>query len=207
MKLIVGLGNPGAKYEKTRHNIGFMVVEKFLKDFEEVKKTFWENSQKFKADIAAIDWQPQIRPLEKIILAKPKTYMNNSGMSVRLLADFYKIPPEDIWILCDDVDLQLGVLRIRFGGASGGHHGTESILQALSTDKFWRFRLGIGRPHQMLTGAYQMRSQKGIDDFVLGKFSRQEWGKIRELIHRATKALQTGLEESVDVAMNKFNTK
>jgi len=208
MKLIVGLGNPGQKYEKTRHNIGFMVVEHFLKDYEEVKKTVWENNEKFKADIAVIDWQPKDNFLEKIILAKPKTFMNNSGMSVRLLSDFYKIPADDIWVVCDDVDLQLGNLRIRFGGASAGHRGTTSIIEDMGTDKFWRFRLGIGRPGgHMHDGEYQTKSIKGIDDFVLGRFSRQEWGKIRELIARTTKAIESGLEDGLEVAMNKYNSK
>lgn len=207
MKLIVGLGNPGQKYEKTRHNMGFMVVEKFLKDYEDVQKTVWENNEKFKADIAALEWQPKHGSLEKIIVVKPKTYMNNSGMSVRLLSIFYKISPQDIWIICDDVDLQLGILRIRFGGSAAGHRGTESIMNDLGTDKFWRFRLGIGRPKHMIDGQYQAKSMKGINGYVLGDFSRQEWGKIRELIKRTTKAIESGLEDGLDAAMNKYNSK
>ncbi|HSW87607.1 MAG TPA: aminoacyl-tRNA hydrolase [Candidatus Saccharimonadales bacterium] len=208
MKLIVGLGNPGEKYEKTRHNLGFMTLEKFLKDFASVEQTVWENNKKFKSDIAEFDWQSKnTGTTTKIILAKPKTYMNNSGMAVSLLANYYKITPEDIWVLCDDIDLQLGFLRIRFGGGTAGHRGTESILEHLNTDKFWRFRMGIGRPGHMKDGEYFTEVKKDIDDYVLGTFSGQEWGKIRELITRTTDALETALEENLETAMHKFNTK
>jgi peptidyl-tRNA hydrolase, PTH1 family len=117
MKLIVGLGNPGKEYEKTRHNLGFMAVERFLKDFEQVRDTAWENSTKFKSDIVQIEWQPKHGTLEKVILAKPKTFMNNSGLAVKLIVDFYKIPAKDIWVVHDEIDLPLGTLKIRFGGA------------------------------------------------------------------------------------------
>src|SRR5438067_1424386 len=103
MKLIVGLGNPGDAYEKNRHNLGFMVAEQFLKDFEPVHKTVWSNEPKFKSDIAELEWQSQNGTgLQKVILVKPKTYMNNSGMAVKLLTAYYKIPVTDIWILHDD---------------------------------------------------------------------------------------------------------
>lgn len=208
MKLIVGLGNPGQKYEKTRHNLGFMAVEKFLKDYEEVQKTGWTNATKFKSDIAEIDWQSKKNgQVTKIILAKPKTYMNNSGMAVSLLANFYNIPAEDVWIIHDEVDLQSGFLRIRFGGGTAGHRGVESILNALGTDKFWRFRMGIGRPGHMADGEFYTKDVKGIDDYVLGDFNPHEWGKIRELIQRTTKAMETALEENLETAMHKFNTK
>src|SRR5258708_2654563 len=133
--------------------------------------------------------------------------MNNSGMAIRLITDFYHIPSEDVWIICDDVDLQVGVLRIRFGGATAGHHGVDSTMEALGTDKFWRFRMGIGRPGHMADGEYQMKTHKGIDDYVLGQFSGSEWGKMRELIQRTTNAIECGLEENLETAMHKFNTK
>ncbi|HYK07866.1 MAG TPA: aminoacyl-tRNA hydrolase, partial [Candidatus Eisenbacteria bacterium] len=146
MKLIVGLGNPGEKYEKTRHNVGFMVLDQFLKDFESTKDTVWTDSKKFKADIAEISWQPLHGEAEKVLLAKPKTYMNNSGMAVSLLAKFYKVKPEDVWVIHDDVDFPVGSLRIRFGGGVAGHRGLESILEVFPKGDFWRFRCGIGRP-------------------------------------------------------------
>lgn len=202
MKLIVGLGNPGEKYEKTRHNLGFMVVEKFLKDFQSTKNTLWENSTKFKSDIAQIDWQPKHGSLEKVVLAKPKTYMNNSGMAVRLVSDFYKIKASDIWVIHDDIDLPLGAMKIRFGGASAGHHGVESLIEHLSTDKFWRFRMGIGEKRELNDSR-----MKNVDDFVLGIFSGQEKGKLKELIKRGVKAIEESLEEGMTAAMNRFNTK
>lgn len=208
MKLIVGLGNPGEKYEKTRHNLGFMVVEQFLKDYRQVQDTTWANNKRFKSDIAEIDWQSKHTGITtKLILAKPKTFMNNSGMAVSLLANYYNIAPENIWVLCDDIDLQVGFLRIRLGGASAGHRGVESILTTLGTDKFWRFRMGIGRPGHMKDGEFYTKDRKDIDDYVLGNFSGQEWGKMRELIDRTTNALETALEETLDTAMHKFNTK
>lgn len=200
MKLIVGLGNPGEQYEKTRHNLGFMIVEQFLKDFEPLKDTLWTNNNRFKSDIAEITWQPKHREVEKVILAKPKTYMNNSGLAVGALAAFYKIAPEDLWVIHDDVDLRLGTLRIRNGGGSGGHRGIESLLTVFPEGNFWRFRCGIGRPEETA-------DVKGIDTFVLGTFTHQEHAKIRELIKHAAKALETGLEDGLEFSMNKYNTK
>src|SRR5579883_2353368 len=104
MKLIVGLGNPGEKYQHTRHNMGFLAVEQFLKDFQSTRDTVWTDEKKFKSDVVEIDWQKKNGEVEKLILVKPKTFMNDSGLAVKLLADFYKIPPEEIWILHDEVD-------------------------------------------------------------------------------------------------------
>lgn len=215
MKLIVGLGNPGEKYEKTRHNLGFVIVEHFLKDFQSARDTLWENSSKFKSEIAQIEWQRRSHrsgqaSLEKVILVKPKTFMNNSGMAVQLLASFFKLPPSDIWIVHDDIDLPLGAMKIRFGGASAGHHGVESIMSALSTDKFWRFRLGTGNTnskfiHSVSSG--QKSKLRNVEDYVLGNFAGGERGKVKDLIKRGVKAIETGLEDGLEVAMNRFNTK
>jgi PTH1 family peptidyl-tRNA hydrolase len=202
MKLIVGLGNPGEKYEKTRHNLGFMIVDRFLKDFESAKNTTWENSTKFKSDIAQIDWQPKHSKIEKVILIEPKTFMNNSGLAVKLIADFYKITPENIWIINDDIDLPLGSMKIRFGGASAGHHGIESVIEQLGTDKFWRFRMGVGEKRELNDSRV-----KNVDDFVLGIFSGAEKGKLKDLIKRGADAIEMSLEENLEAAMNRFNTK
>ena len=202
MKLIVGLGNPGEKYEKTRHNLGFMVVEKFLKDFMSEETTSWENSTKFKSDIAQIEWQPKHGVLEKVILAKPKTFMNNSGLAVRLISDFYKIPAEEVWIIHDEIDLPLGTLKIRFGGASAGHRGVECVMNNLGTDKFWRFRMGIGEKRELNDTRI-----KNVDDFVLGTFSGAEKGKLKLLIKRGVDALEASLENDLKAAMNRFNSK
>jgi PTH1 family peptidyl-tRNA hydrolase len=202
MKLIVGLGNPGEKYEKTRHNLGFMIVDRFLKDFEQIKNTSWENSTKFKSDIAQIEWQPKHGNLDKVILVQPRTFMNNSGMAVKIIADFYKIASEDIWIINDDIDLPLGAMKIRFGGASAGHRGIESIIEQLGSDKFWRFRMGIGEKRELNDSRV-----KNVDDFVLGIFSGAERGKLKELIARGADAIEMSLEEGMEAAMNRFNTK
>lgn len=207
MKLLVGLGNPGQQYEKTRHNVGFMVLEQFFKDFEPERETVWEDNKKFKADIAEITWQSRSASSgqaphgsEKVILVKPKTYMNNSGMAVQLVASYYKVEPKDIWIVHDDVDLPLGTLRIRLGGGSAGHRGIESLLSVYPDGKFWRFRCGIGRPEESA-------SVKGVDGFVLGEFNHEEHGRLRELLRHTSLALQMALEEGLDAAGNKYNTK
>ncbi|MCL5010001.1 MAG: aminoacyl-tRNA hydrolase [Patescibacteria group bacterium] len=205
MKLIVGLGNPGDRYEKTRHNLGFMIVERFLKDFESVEKTVWNDQKKMKSSVFQMEWQRKHGQTEKVILAKPKTYMNNSGMSVELLAAYYKMQSSDIWVVHDDIDLPLGSIRIRFAGASAGHHGIDSIIKSLGTDKFWRFRMGIGRKNQKST--IKNQRVKNVEDFVLSKFTAQEWGKVRELIKRGSKAIQEALENGPNYAMNRFNTK
>lgn len=208
MKLLVGLGNPSKQYEKTRHNVGFMAVEQFLKDYEPLKNTLWIDNKKFKSDIAEIEWQRK-HPLndrtiktdlvEKILLVKPKTYMNNSGQAVSEIANFYKIPSNDIWILHDDVDFPVGSMRIRFGGASAGHRGIMSIIEQFGTDKFWRFRLGIGRPGES--------GHSGVEHHVLDVLSGQDHAKVREMLKHTSKAIQLGLEESLDASMNKYNAK
>lgn len=207
MILVVGLGNPGEKYEKTRHNLGFMAVEHFLKDFEPVGKTLWTDEKKLKSDIAKIDWQPKHGKSKKVILVKPKTYMNNSGMAVSLISQYFNIPISDIWIVHDDVDLPLGNLKIRFGGASAGHRGIESIIETLGTDKFWRFRIGSGHPLARVPKSELKEKHKEVESYVLGKFSKQEWGKAREVIERCSNAIKTGLEEGLEKAMNRFNTR
>lgn len=205
MKLIVGLGNPGEKYANTRHNLGFMVVEQFLKDFETVEKTEWVDEKKFKSDIAEIIWQPRHGREEKVILVKPKTYMNNSGLAVNLLTTYYKIRATDLWVVHDDIDLPLGSMKIRFGGASAGHHGVSSIIEKLGSDKFWRFRMGIGISNSK--SKIPNSKLKNVEDFVLGESSGGERGKARGLIKRGAKAIEMALEEGLERAMNRFNTK
>ena len=205
MKLIVGLGNPGEKYEKTRHNLGFMVVEKFLKNYEPVSKTIWQDEKKFKSDITEIEWQPRHGKEEKVILVKPKTYMNNSGLAISLISQYLNISISDVWIIHDDIDLPLGAMKIRFGGGTAGHHGIQSIMEKLGTDKFWRFRMGLGvENHKSQITNHKL---KNMDDFVLGKFRGGEKGKVRELIKRGAKAIEMGLEVGLESAMNRFNTK
>lgn len=214
MKLIVGLGNPGEQYEMTRHNLGFMVVEQFLKDFSSVKGTVWSNNEKLKSDIAVLDWQPKVGAAEHIFLVKPKTYMNNSGMAVQLVSSYYKVAAEDIWTIHDDLDLPLGKMKIRFGGAAGGHHGVESIIEQVG-DKFWRFRLGIGQLRHTAGHLTDDGEEKNIsrrklgntNDFVLGEFSGKETSEVKKLVKSAVDALEVALEKGLESAMNRFNTK
>jgi len=219
MKLIVGLGNPGIKYEKTRHNLGFIAIDKFFKTFTK-GETDWKDNAKLKAEMAEIEWQRQKSKvlkndqkwtpednLEKVLLIRPQTYMNNSGLSIKLVADYYKIKPEDVWVLHDDIDLTSGALKIRFGGASAGHRGVESIIEALKTDKFWRFRLGVGHPLRKEIGGKDARFDRNVDTYVLKGFESGEMGKARELIKRAEKAIETALEDGLESAMNRFNSK
>jgi PTH1 family peptidyl-tRNA hydrolase len=216
MKLIVGLGNPGDKYEKTRHNLGFMIAERFLKDFATSSNSVWSANSKLKSDIAFVDWQPKKGKLEKVVLLKPQTYMNNSGMAVHLAAAYYKIEPEDIWIVYDELDLPLGSMKIRFGGAAAGHHGAESIIEHLGTDAFWRFRMGIGHDHAHKgrevredgkAHAIGNQTIKNAEDYVLGTFGNGEGGKVRDLINHGSLALQLALEKGMEAAMNRYNTK
>lgn len=206
MKLIVGLGNPGPKYEKTRHNLGFMVVENFLKEYSPVSQTSWDNKEKFKSLIAEIEWNSRkLKTLEKVILVKPKTYMNNSGMAVSLLAKFYKVKPSDIWIIHDEIDLPIGSMKIRLGGSGAGHHGIESIIQALGTDKFWRFRMGIGETRSH--GKLGKTNLGNTTELVLQGFSAKEKSKVKHLLKRGVDAIETALEKDLESAMNQFNTK
>ncbi len=122
-----------------------------------------------------------------------------------LLASFYKINPEDIWIINDDFDLPLGTMKIRFGGASAGHHGVESIIGSLKTDKFWRFRMGTGESHSK--GTMAKHKIREAEDFVLSGFGKGEAGKVRELVKRGSKALAMALDEGLLSAQNRFNTK
>lgn len=202
MKLIVGLGNPGGKHERTRHNLGFMVIDALFKDYSSPKDNFREE-KKFQADIAEINWQPKKGKAEKVILIKPLTFMNSSGLAVLLASKFYKIDSSNVWVIHDEVDLPLGAMKIRLGGSSAGHKGVESILEALKTDKFWRFRMGIGQQRGKIEG----KRVKQIDNFVLGEFNESERGKVREIIKKGVKAMESALEESLEKAMNRYNTK
>lgn len=206
MKLIVGLGNPGKKYEKTRHNLGFMTLDRFRGDV--ASHASWSASTKLKSQIAFFDTAAG----ERIIVAKPGTFMNDSGLAVRLIADFYDVSPKDIWIVHDELDLPLGALRIRFGGAAAGHHGVESVIEHLGTDKFWRYRLGVGMSH---TGkgddgkehTLSKLLRNNVDEYVLGSFTSSEHGKMKDLLKRANQALTFALSHDLPATMNKYNTR
>ena len=153
MKLIVGLGNPGTEYNFTRHNFGFLALDFYFK----TKNLTWEPHQKFGAIWKKVD---------DTIFIKPQTFYNDSGLAVRAFADFYKIKPENILVICDDFDIPFRTTRFREKGSSGGNNGLKSITQHLSTSDFPRLRLG--------TGNDELRKKLGDTDFVLGKFTPAE---------------------------------
>jgi len=188
MKLIVGLGNPGEKYERTRHNLGFVILDALLQKLMPVEKTEWKEDKKSNSLVAKID---------DLILTKPQTMMNASGSAVSKLANFYKIKPEDIWVVHDDVDILLGRIKIRQGGAAAGHHGVESIIEKLGTDQFVRFRLGIGKAGRGAEGS--------VEAYVLREFDINEAGELKLTIKKAVGAIEIALEKGLERAMNRFN--
>jgi len=185
MKLVVGLGNPGLRYEKTRHNVGFMAVDvlgKFLGVKVERKFGLSLTSEAFFEG-------------EKLILAKPQCYMNRSGAAVFELMQYFKLSLGDLIVLHDDMDLELGRLRIRLKGGHGGHRGIGSIISELKTQDFCRIKIGIGRPPQDVDPS----------DYVLSSFSIEEWEIVRNAVERAGLAVKSILKEGIEMAMNRFN--
>ena len=195
MKVIVGLGNPGEKYEKARHNLGFMALDTLLSKLESVEKTFWDKKKDLKAEIKQIKYKDII-----LLLVKPATFMNNSGEAVTKVLNYYKIAPTELYVIHDDLDLPFGKIRVRFGGAAGGHHGVESIIEALKTDKFLRVRLGIGSNERAASG-----DKHDIDDYVLGNISSAERGKVKTMMSETTKIIENILKHGIDLYMSKYN--
>ncbi|MEK7165267.1 MAG: aminoacyl-tRNA hydrolase [Patescibacteria group bacterium] len=196
MLLIVGLGNPGPKYASTRHNIGCMVVDHVLKDTLTLGKSWGEDA----------DRKALVCKKGDLVFAKPLTFMNGSGFAVKKLSDFYKIKPEDIWVVQDDIDLPLGKIRLRVGGGSAGHHGIESIMRELGNDTFVRFRLGVGRGKlEIQKGASQNLHRRSVEKYVVSPFTDHEAGAVRKLIKHAAEAMELALHKGLDVAMNQYN--
>ncbi|MEW5988996.1 MAG: aminoacyl-tRNA hydrolase [Chloroflexota bacterium] len=182
--LIVGLGNPGPTHKHDRHNLGFMTVDR-LAAVHGLSLGRVQNKAIVGAGLLAG------RP---VVLAKPQTYMNLSGESVSALARFYKIPPADVLVIYDEIDLPLGTLRLRSKGGSGGHNGMRSIIQHLG-EEFPRLRLGVGRPPGRMAPA----------DYVLQPFGREELPIVAELLDQAVTAIETFLREGLDLAMTRHN--
>lgn len=185
MYLIAGLGNPGKQYEKTRHNIGFMVLDLIAEELGTVI-----NKIKFKALYSDVYYKE-----EKLILLKPMTYMNLSGESVKEAVSFYKLPLSSLIVVYDDMDLPLGRIRIKKGGSSGGHKGIESIIYQLNSEEFTRIRVGIGKP----------KPGQDTISHVLGTFQEDERDKAREIIQLAAKAALCVVEKGIENAMNVYN--
>ncbi|QEG34272.1 aminoacyl-tRNA hydrolase [Bythopirellula goksoeyrii] len=185
MKLVAGLGNPGKKYEATRHNIGFEVVQSLAREFASSTGRL-----KFEGHL-----QECLVGTEKLLLLMPQTFMNLSGRSIQQTMDFYKISTDDLLVVCDDFHLPLGTLRLRPAGSDGGQKGLADTIRQLKTDQIARLRLGIGPVPEEWNPA----------DFVLGKFTSQECKEVRNQVTRAHQAVQTWAEQGITLAMSQFN--
>lgn len=187
LHLIVGLGNPGAEYAKTRHNAGFLLVEKLAEQW----RANWSNERKFNARIARGESGGK-----RVLLCEPQTFMNLSGEAVGSLVKFYQVPLPNFLVVVDDADLPLGEIRLRpGGGGSGGHHGLDSVAQHLGSREFARLRIGIGRKD----------SAREIVNHVLGKFDADENGLLEKVLARAVGQVDCWLNAGLQKAMSQFN--
>ena len=185
--LIVGLGNPGKKYARTRHNAGFLVVEQLDAKW----RATWTEEKKFRARLARMEtvaW--------RALLCEPRTYMNASGEAVGAVAQFYQVPASRTLLLVDDADLPFGEIRLRASGSSGGHHGLESVEHHLATRAYPRLRIGIGRTESAV---------REITGHVLGQFSADEAGLLEKVLKRASDQIECWLNDGIMKAMNQFN--
>jgi PTH1 family peptidyl-tRNA hydrolase len=185
MKLVVGLGNPGRKYEGTRHNIGFEAIYALARKFATAKPRTDFQAEVVDAAIGA----------ERLLLVCPQTFMNLSGTSVVRARDFYKLENSELMVLCDDFNLPLGKLRIRAGGSAGGQKGLQDIIRCLGTEEFPRLRIGIGAPPDNWEGR----------DFVLSKFTKEEQTESQIAVHRAVDAVECWATSGIAASMNQFN--
>lgn len=186
MKLIVGLGNIGKEYKNTRHNMGFILVDRYL-EYKNI-------TDKFKEKFNAMYVETTINN-EKVIFIKPTTYMNNSGIAVRAFVDFYKLNSEDILVISDDLDLDLGKFRLRRNGSSGGHNGLKSIISHLGTDNFKRLRIGISN------------DKDDVINYVLSKFSKKELNEIATMFDTVVDVLDDYFVMDFTSLMSKYNRK
>ena len=181
--MVVGLGNPGPEYDKTRHNIGFELVDEMAKE----RDLKWRRDRKFRAKITSTT--------SSLILAKPITYMNLSGTAVARLARFHKLKPDQILVVYDDVDLPIGRLRFRANGSAGGHNGIKSIIEYLGTKEFARLKIGIGAAG----------GREAMVGHVLGRFDQEEWREMQKVLAIAADGVNCALSDGLDAAMNQFN--
>jgi PTH1 family peptidyl-tRNA hydrolase len=184
MKVVVGLGNPGKRYERTRHNVGFAVVDLLA---ESPRSGRFQS--RFQAQIA--EW---VEDGEKVLLVKPETFMNLSGRSVRQVLDFYQVPPTELLVVCDDVNLPLGKLRARARGTPGGHNGLKDIQNHLGTDEYARLRVGVG-------GA----AGDNMVNHVLGRFRPGEAAVMDEAVRTAAEAAGVWIHQGIERCMNQYN--
>ena len=187
MKMIVGLGNPGTKYQYTKHNIGFMVVDKIAREHQ---ATFKKNP--FEAEVAEF-----FHNGEKILLVKPQTFMNESGRAVGPLMTYFGIYPEELVVIYDDLDLAVGKIRLRQKGSAGGHNGIKSIISRLSSDNFPRIKIGVGaKPHP----------DYDLADWVLSQFTKEEGKLLRTAVDGACDAVSLMVDGDIEGAMSRHNS-
>lgn len=186
-QLIVGLGNPEPKYDKTRHNIGFEALDRFSERWN----IPLQNNRRFKG----LFGEGRSVAGDKIYLLKPLTYMNRSGEAIRAVVDWYKLPPESLLVIYDDMDLAVGRLRLRLSGSAGGHNGIKSTISHLGSQDFPRLRIGIG----------QSGPDKDTVSHVLGRFTPTEREAIQEVLQLTTEAVELGLKEGLEKAMSLYN--
>ncbi|HWY78645.1 MAG TPA: aminoacyl-tRNA hydrolase [Verrucomicrobiae bacterium] len=187
LRLIVGLGNPGAKYTRTRHNIGFQLVDQLAQQW----RANWAQEKRFQSALARLERSGSI-----ILLCQPQTFMNASGEAVAAVAGFYRVPNNSLLIALDDADLPLGEIRLRERGSSGGHHGLESIEQHLGTRDFARLRIGIGRTAD---------GRREITDYVLTPFTTAEIPLVKRVLGAASAQVECWLDAGIGKAMSQFN--
>lgn len=188
MKMFAGLGNPGAEYAATRHNVGFMLADALAARWN---ASGWRTKQDALVSEARLG-------AEKILLVKPLTYMNESGRAVGPLLSWYKLAPEDLIVAHDDMDLPVGTIRLRKKGSAGGHNGMKSILYHVQDENFPRVRIGVGHP---------VHGREQVIRHVLSPFSGEDAQKIREAIEYLLPAVECIIAEGIDLAMNKYNPK
>lgn len=184
--LIVGLGNPGEQHEENRHNMGFMVIDTLAKRWGITMKRNRKNALTGEGNYLG----------DPVVLAKPQTFMNNSGLSVGPLSRLYGVLPENLLVIYDDLDLAFGRIRLRASGSAGGHHGMESIIAKVSTSDFPRLRIGIGRPQH---------EGEEVIDFVLTGFHGTDKKKLKDVLNQAADAVETYLQSGIEIAMTQFN--
>jgi PTH1 family peptidyl-tRNA hydrolase len=179
-RLIVGLGNPGVDYERTRHNVGFMLLDRLVHG-----RTTWRRER---------GWNAFVAKLDGVVLCKPQTYMNLSGEAVLAVSAFFRIPSKEVLVVLDDMSLPLGKLRLRASGSSGGQRGLKNVLELFATQEIARLRLGIGGP-----------SPNGAAGHVLGQFRKDELHSLEEMLEKAEGAVRLLQINGIEVAMNAFN--
>ena len=186
MKMIVGLGNSGKEYENTRHNIGFMVIDYYAKKNNINISSF---KKKFDGLYCKVYYND-----EYFILLKPLLYMNLSGVVIKKFASFFKIKPEDIFVIHDDLDLPIGKIKIKYKGSSGGHNGIKNIIENLKTEEFPRFKIGISKSDNI-----------SYKDYVLGKFSENDLDKINQILSFSLNIIDDFIKMNIEKVMSKYN--